>query len=147
MCALVHLYHLGVLHSDIKPANVLISHSGAAVLTDFGNAKEVPVYDYATWKGYSRDGTCPYMAPEMVRGAPFGTGADVWSMGLVFLEILDISPGRYFESVNLEGIRSEHATMLPVDAAVQPALVAHPALTSLVISVCGIFGYLGGQID
>ena len=140
------LRRLGIVHRDIKPSNILVAQDGRVVLSDFGMAQLVHPAAYETWRCSGYPGTYAYMAPEMVREVSvYGTVADVWSMGLVFLEILDISPGRYFESVNLEGIRAEHATMLPVEAVVQPALVAHPAMTSLVISVCGIFNCLSGQ--
>ena len=143
MCALVHLFHLGVLHSDIKPANVLISHTGAAVLTDFGNAKEVPVYDYATWKGYSRDGTCPYMAPEMVsadvHSVGYGTGVDVWSMGLVFMEIIGFCDGPFFHQRTLEGIQYEHTSSgrLPIDP--DKFLCADEKFWEILPAVCAFY--------
>ena len=97
----------------------MVDADDRAVLTDFGNAKEVPVYDYATWKGYSRDGTCPYMAPEMVsadvHSVGYGTGVDVWSMGLAFLQILDFIPKRYFLAESLNAIRKEHGVKLPIN--------------------------------
>ncbi|KAM5542013.1 hypothetical protein V8D89_004323 [Ganoderma adspersum] len=136
ICALCELRRLGIVHRDIKPSNILVAQDGRVVLSDFGMAQLVHPAAYETWQHSGHSGTYAYMAPEMVReGSVHGTVADVWCMGLVFLEILMISPGRYFESVNIEGIRVEHAAMLPVDAAVQPALVAHPTMASLVISM------------
>ena len=128
---------LGIMHRDIKPSNILIAEDGRAVLTDFGMAQLVHPAAYEVWQRAGYSGTFSYMAPEMVRdGSVHGTVADVWSMALVFLEILAIAPERYFKSTDVEGIRREHATMLPVDSAVQPALDPHnPGMASLVISV------------
>ena len=125
------------MHRDIKPTNILVAHDGRAILTDFGMAQLVHPAAYKSWQYAGCSGTYSYMAPEMVRdGSLHGTVADVWSMGLVFLEILGISLGRYFKSTDVEGIRREHATMLPIDAAVRPALDQHsPVIAGLIISV------------
>ncbi len=103
---------------------------------------------YEVWRRVGYSGTYAYMAPEMVQeGSVYGAVADVWSMGLVFLEILTISPGAYFKASDIEAIRGQHATMLPVDAAVQPALVAHPSIAGLVTSVCLFSGLTEGRFD
>ncbi|KAI1786413.1 kinase-like domain-containing protein [Ganoderma leucocontextum] len=136
ICALCELRRLGIVHRDIKPSNILIAQDGRAILTDFGMAQLVHPEVYEIWRRPGYSGTYAYMAPEMVReGSVHGAVADVWSMGLVFLEILRISPGRHFKSVDIEGIRREHATRLPIDSAIQPALVVHPSMTGLVISM------------
>ncbi|PIL33237.1 transporter [Ganoderma sinense ZZ0214-1] len=136
ICALCELRRLGIAHRDIKPSNILVAQDGRVVLTDFGMAQLVPPVIYEIWQCPGFSGTYAYMAPEMVREGPHhGTVADVWSMGLVFLEILMISRGRYFKAVNVEDIRREHATMLPTDAALQPALIAHSSMAGLIISM------------
>lgn len=88
MAALCHL-HLGphVVHRDIKPENLIVaeSHEGITVkLADFETALVMP-------KGgrcLGVIGTLPFVAPEVVRAAQYDPfAADVWSMGMVFLEI------------------------------------------------------------
>ncbi|RPD55317.1 kinase-like protein [Lentinus tigrinus ALCF2SS1-7] len=140
LCALVYLLHLGILHKDIKPSNILIDTSGRAVLTDFGNAREVPIYEYSTWKGYSRDGTYPYMAPEMVSAdvgtVGYGTGVDVWSMGLVLMEIIGFCDGPFFHKRRLEDVQQEHANpeRLPIDP--DKFLCSEPPFCEILPAVC-----------
>ncbi|KAI0691967.1 kinase-like domain-containing protein [Cerioporus squamosus] len=114
ICALCALRELGIIHKDIKPGNILINTEGKAVLSDFGLAEAVPAGEYDTWRGSFCAGTYAYMAPEMVNDIGWGSGVDVWSMGLAFLQILDFIPKRYFLSETLDAIRQEHASGLPI---------------------------------
>lgn len=114
ICALSVLRELGILHRDIKPGNILIDTSGRAVLTDFGMAQAVPTKSYETWRQKRVFGTFAYMAPEIVKGVEYGTTIDVWSLGLVFLEILGCVPFRYFTSDDYRGIKREHKNRLPI---------------------------------
>ena len=112
LCALCSLRKLEIAHLDIKPNNILIAPDGRAVLTDFGMARGVPEKEYDRWKANSTPvGTYPYMAPEMVKRENFGTAADVWSMGLVLLEVLGVEDEPRFEAESLEGIFLEHAAV------------------------------------
>ena len=60
-------------------------------------------------------GTHPYIALEMVRGAPFGTGADVWSMGLVLAEVLGVYRGPRFRARSVEEAAEEHKQVAALD--------------------------------
>ena len=115
ICALCALRELGVMHRDIKPANVLIGADGRAILSDFGTATRVSPGEYETWRHYSPSGTRPYRAPEMVATLGYGTNADVWSLGLVFLEIFGFSRGPFFKMRDVNDLRLQHATKLPFD--------------------------------
>jgi serine/threonine protein kinase len=78
----------GLVHGDVKPANVVFSADGTPKLTDFGLAAPA---------GLAGDpaGTPEYMAPERSRGLPVGPAADVWSLGVVLYECLTgVSPFR-----------------------------------------------------
>ncbi|RPD55319.1 kinase-like protein [Lentinus tigrinus ALCF2SS1-6] len=114
ICALCALRQLGIIHKDIKPGNILINAQGRAVLSDFGLAQAVPDGEYDTWTGTFCAGTYAYMAPEMVRDVGWGSGVDVWSAGLAFLQILGFIPKRYFLSESLDAIRAEHKAGLPI---------------------------------
>ena len=112
------LRSLGIVHGDIKPSNVLIDARGRAVLSDFGNAEDTSACTdgYEFWRSYVLSGTPPYMAPEVasadVEEKGYGATADVWSLGLVFLEIFGRFAGAYFDGVwTVEGVRAEHAKL------------------------------------
>ncbi|KAM3132183.1 hypothetical protein pb186bvf_015778 [Paramecium bursaria] len=80
------LYKQKIIHRDIKPANILL-HQGVAKITDFGFARVVdtemndPAY-------FSRLGSPLYMAPQILEGQPFSAKCDVWSVGVMFYELL-----------------------------------------------------------
>ncbi len=84
--ALAHCHERGVVHRDVKPANILITSSDRAKLTDFGIARLVDAARH-TATGLTV-GTAPYFSPEQVRGTEVGPPSDVYSLGLVLLECL-----------------------------------------------------------
>lgn len=83
--ALHHAHRFSIVHRDVKPANVVVSPSGRAKLTDFGVAY-VPASD-VTQTG-SALGSPRYMAPEQVLGQAIDARADVFSLGVVLYELL-----------------------------------------------------------
>jgi tRNA A-37 threonylcarbamoyl transferase component Bud32 len=70
-----------VLHSDVTPRNILLSRQGEVRLTDFGIAR-------ALGGAAARAGTPAYMAPEAARGEAVDQRSDLYSLGLVFAEML-----------------------------------------------------------
>ncbi|MEE4217989.1 MAG: protein kinase [Xanthomonadales bacterium] len=86
--ALDYAHRKKVVHRDLKPANILFNSEGKAVLSDFGIAKSVTENRELTMTGYSV-GTPAYMSPEQKLGAADIDGrSDLYSLGIVFYEIL-----------------------------------------------------------
>ncbi len=85
--ALQHAHDHGVLHRDVKPANVLVDRDGRARVLDFGIGKIVGA-DSLTKSGAIL-GTFAYMAPEQVRGErAVGPAADVYALGATLFDVV-----------------------------------------------------------
>ncbi|WP_205302303.1 serine/threonine-protein kinase [Nonomuraea montanisoli] len=69
----------GMLHHDVKPANILLDADGSAMLTDFGIA--VPLYGQDGAGPTSGGGSLGYMAPERLNQQAAGSASDLWSLG------------------------------------------------------------------
>lgn len=85
--ALNHAHDKGYIHRDIKPENILFRTDGSAVLSDFGVAKTVSAASRMTNAG-TVVGTPHYMSPEQARGKPVDGRSDIYSLGVVFFEML-----------------------------------------------------------
>ncbi|MCP4674287.1 MAG: serine/threonine protein kinase [Deltaproteobacteria bacterium] len=84
--ALNHAHFRGVIHRDIKPANIMISNRGEVKLMDFGIAHAESLSDLTeTGTGL---GTPSYMSPEQILGEKLDARSDVWSLGVVFYQML-----------------------------------------------------------
>jgi serine/threonine protein kinase len=84
--ALDYLHAAGLVHRDVKPANVLVETSGRAVLMDLGIARSMDNTSH-TLAGTSL-GTPAYMAPELVRGEVAGPSADIYALGILAYQLL-----------------------------------------------------------
>jgi tRNA A-37 threonylcarbamoyl transferase component Bud32 len=89
--ALVPVHAAGVVHRDVKPGNLLFDGQGRVRLADFGIARLVGDTVRVTATGMTI-GTCTYLAPEQASGVEVGTAADVYSLGLVLLELITGAP-------------------------------------------------------
>jgi serine/threonine-protein kinase len=85
----------GVVHGDLKPANILVTPAGTAKIVDFGMARRSSTQTEGeatvAWEpspsgGVS--GTPAYMAPEQARGEPATPGSDIFSLGVILYEMV-----------------------------------------------------------
>jgi eukaryotic-like serine/threonine-protein kinase len=90
-----HAHSRGILHRDLKSANIVRDHSGRPKILDFGIAARLPtqVAQEITRTGTGIDspgltGTLAYMAPEVIRGEQVTERSDLWSLGVVLYELI-----------------------------------------------------------
>ena len=84
------LWEAGMVHRDVKPANILLDQTGKAYITDFGLAK-LSDGTVLTRPGQPL-GSIDYMPPEQIRGEPVTGAADIYSLGCVVFECIDGQP-------------------------------------------------------
>jgi serine/threonine protein kinase len=106
--ALAVAHRKGVIHGDVKPANILITEDDRVKLTDFGMArlasrdsKDTPLL-----------GSPAYWCPEQIMGKPQDARSDVFSLGVVMYEM--VTGHRPFDADSLQGICSRILSSTPL---------------------------------
>ncbi len=117
-----------VIHRDIKPANIMLTKRGQAVLTDFGIAQIVGATQYTVSGALM--GTLNYMAPEQGLKGACDARCDIYSLGIVFYEMLTgYTP---FDADTPLAILLKHLNdPLPLPSKIDPSLP--PALEQIVL--------------
>ncbi len=126
--ALAIAHGRGVVHRDVKPANVWLCDDGSAKLGDFGLAFSID-RTRMTLPG-SVMGTATYMAPEQARGEPVDARTDLYALGVVLYEMVCGRPP--FTGDDPLSVISQHASVAPAAPVVHAAGVP-PRLNDLIL--------------
>jgi serine/threonine protein kinase len=104
--ALTAVHAQGVLHRDLKPGNIMLRKDGSLALIDFGLAKRAKLENEITDKG-EIFGTPYYMSPEQGHGGSVDERSDLYSLGVVFYEML--TGEKPYQADTAMGIVYQHA--------------------------------------
>ena len=127
ICAGVEYVHSqGLVHRDLKPSNIFFSQDGVVKIGDFGlvtggelGAGEVETGEGTTWPGQQHTdqvGTHTYMSPEQLEGRPYNHKVDIFSMGLILLELL-VPAATAMERLGMLGKARQPGVELPASLA------------------------------
>jgi eukaryotic-like serine/threonine-protein kinase len=124
LCAGAGYAHQGsVVHRDIKPANLMIDRSGRLKILDFGIARMLGIASNTA----VMIGTPGYMAPEQITGEPVDHRTDLFSIGVVFYELLSYSepfPGDTLPQITHRIVSEEPAALSQLVPDLSPSIVA-----------------------
>ncbi|MEU8616786.1 serine/threonine-protein kinase [Streptomyces sp. NPDC048623] len=114
----------GVLHRDVKPANVLLARDGRVLITDFGIAAIEG--DSSITRTGELVGSIDYLAPERVRGGDPGPASDLWSLGAtLYAAVEGGSPFRRSSPIStMQAVVTEEAPFPERAGALAPVIVA-----------------------
>ncbi|MFN0162695.1 MAG: protein kinase domain-containing protein [Burkholderiales bacterium] len=122
--ALTAVHAQGIVHRDMKPDNVMIRADGSLALADFGIAKNTNS-DIQRTKHGEVFGTPYYLAPEQALGLPVDQRTDIYSLGIVFFEML--IGHRPFQADNAQALMYQHVNA-PIPRLPEPLVRFQPVV-------------------
>ncbi|WP_370544345.1 Stk1 family PASTA domain-containing Ser/Thr kinase [Frondihabitans sp. VKM Ac-2883] len=127
LTALEYSHRAGVVHRDIKPGNVMLTHTGQVKVMDFGIARAVSDSAATVAQTTAILGTAQYFSPEQARGETVDARSDLYSTGVLLFELLTGRPP--FRGDSPVAVAYQHVSEPPVppsviNPAVSPALDA-----------------------
>ncbi len=121
--ALSAVHQQGIVHRDLKPPNIMLRDDGQIVLIDFGISKHIDHGTRSTAAGVLR-GSPYYMSPEQAQGLELDSRSDLYSLGVLFYEMLTGSKP-YLGATAVEVLQQHVAAPVPV---LPPELAQHQPL-------------------
>jgi serine/threonine-protein kinase len=109
--ALDYAHRHGIIHRDVKPANILLTREGAVKVTDFGIAR---ITGADTTQAGQTFGTPSYMSPEQVQGLALDGRSDIFSLGTVLYEVLSGEKAFPGETISTILYRIVHEDPIPL---------------------------------
>lgn len=127
--ALSQIHKVGILHRDLKPGNIMLREDGSLALIDFGLAKHMRLQQEITDSG-EIFGTPYYMSPEQGRGNDVDHRSDIYSLGVIFYEML--TGQKPYRASNAMGIIFKHSeASIPV---LPPGLAEYQAVLNAMLA-------------
>ena len=102
---LAEMHHRGIIHRDLKPTNIMVRNDGTMAIADFGIAKKLAAGAEHTRHG-ELFGTPYYLPPELIEGQPASERSDLYSLGVIFYELLTGS--KPFDAEAISELVSQH---------------------------------------
>ena len=125
----LHVVHKqGIIHGDIKPANILFRDSGCPLLTDFGISHKIEPKKEVDLSSDDLYASPTYASPELIQGKPFDYRTDLYSLGIMLYEML-LGEKPYTGDTEIETIAN--SIQKPIPILPEPFKELQPLLESL----------------